>query len=420
MNIAAFFFCLFLALGSVASKGEFNPVLDWNAAMMEAIRAETTGPTASTRNLAILHCAIFDAVNSITRTHKPWRFQIDCPPGASVEAAVVAGGEEIMRSLYPSSQGQTAILGKKLRAALPDNPATASGLAVGKEAAVRVLTLRSADGSNTQVPYIPKSTPGQWRRTGPFFRPPIDPHWGFVTPFALPDTKSFLPPPPPDLGGEAYAAAFNEVKAIGSKDSQVRTAEQSQIAVFWSDFSYTAMPPGHWQEIAAQLARARRISVADTARLFALLSLAQADAGIVCWQAKYLHNLWRPVTAIRRADEDNNPATEKDEKWDSHLICPSFPEYISGHSTFSKASAQTLAFFFGGDALEFTVKSDSLPNVTRSFRSLAACVDEVGMSRIYGGIHFQFGNAEGKKCGAKIGDYVCAHCLLPVKTNPKQ
>jgi hypothetical protein len=276
-----------------------------------------------------------------------------------------------------------------------------------------------ADGSNTQVPYIPSSTPGQWRRTPSFFRPPADPHWRYVDLFALPEVEAFLPPPPPALGSAQYAADLNEVKLLGGHDSTARTAEQSQIAVFWSDFSYTATPPGHWHEIAAAIARERGLPVAETARLLALLSIAQADAAIVTWESKYRHNLWRPVTAIQRADEDGNPETAADPTWMHFLSAPPFPEYTSGHSTFSKASAQVLTHFFGTDAITFTARSDALPGVTRVFHSLAACADEVGMSRIYGGIHFQFANREGKRSGARIADFVTANYFLENTALPR-
>jgi hypothetical protein len=162
-----------------------------------------------------------------------------------------------------------------------------------------------------------------------------------------------------------YAAAYNEVKALGSKTSTIRTAEQSQIAVFWSDFSYTATPPGHWHEIAATIARDRGLALAETARLFALISVAQADSAIVCWETKYRYNLWRPITAIRRGSEDGDDATEADPVWTHFLNSPPFPAYTSGHSTFSKSSAVVLTRFLGTDAVNFSARSDSLPGVCR-------------------------------------------------------
>jgi hypothetical protein len=179
------------------------------------------------------------------------------------------------------------------------------------------------------------------------------------------------------------------------------------------------MPPGHWHELAATISRQKNNTLTQNARLFALVSLAQADAAIICWEAKYRHNLWRPVTAIQRADVDDNPSTAPDKSWEQLLPAPPFPSYTSGHSTFSKASAQVLFHFYGTDAISFTAISDTLPGVFRRFTSLTACADEVGMSRIYGGIHFQFDNVAGKQSGGKVGDYVSANFLLPNAELPR-
>ncbi len=404
----------FLAGAVLAS----NPILDWNTAMMDAVRLDNSAPTLSSRNLAILHTAIYDAVNSIIRTHQPYRFQADAPPGTSVTAAIAAAGHDVMAALYPPVAARADSLFEDQLSPLPATAATTNGIALGRTLARQALESRQADGANTQVPYVPGDAPGRWRRTPPFFRPPTDPHWRLVKPFAIPSLEPFIPPTPPSLDSAEYAAALNEVKSIGSAGSTVRTPEQAQVAAYWSDFSYTAMPPGHWHEIAATIAHDRNPSVPDTARLLALLSLAQADAAIVCWEAKYRFDTWRPVTAIRRAAEDGNPATEPDPEWNHFLASPPFPEYPSGHSTFSAASAVVLSRFFGTDAITFTTRSDSLPGVFRRFGSLSACADEVGMSRIYGGIHFQFANREGKRSGAKVADHVCDNWLLPLGELP--
>jgi hypothetical protein len=407
------------AWATLAQPATTDPVLTWNAVMIDAIRADDSAPTLSTRNLAILHSAIYDAVNSILQTHQPYRISVPAPPDSSPEAAALAAGREVLLALYPSFSVRTESTFDSYLSLLPTSPGVTNGLTVGTSVADQILEWRAADGSATTVPYIPSDAPGQWRRTPPFFRPPVDPQWGFVEPFCLPDIGPFVPPGPPALTSAAYATAFNEVKLIGAKNSQTRTAEQSQIAVFWSDFSYTAMPPGHWNEIAAAIAQNQGNTMADNARLFALLNLAQADAAIVCWKGKYQFNFWRPITAIPRADEDGNPATDSDTNWNCFLPTPSFPEYTSGHSTFSKASAQVLTHFFGTDALSFSIGSDSLPGVYRSFTSVAACGDEVGMSRIYGGFHFQFSNHDGQACGGKIGDYVMANFLPANNQLPK-
>jgi len=395
-----------------------NVVLDWNAVMMAGIRAETTGPALSTRNLALLHLAIYDAVNSAAPTHQPYLYQEVPAAGTSPEAAAAAAGYEVLLALYPGLRARADDTFQTWLATTVRSAAVSNGLALGKRLAERTLSARAADGAATDVPYIPSAEPGQWRRTPPFFRPPLTPRWRYVQPFAVPDIAAMLPPPPPGLGSPEYAEGFNIVKAIGSKNSTLRTAEQTEIAVFWSDFSYTAMPPGHWNELAASIVRNTATGLADTARLFALLNLAQADSAIVCWEAKFRHNLWRPVTAIQRADEDGNANTDADPAWDSRLAAPPFPAYTSGHSTFSAASASVVADFFGTDAIAFTAASDSLPGVFRSFGSLSACVDEIGLSRIYGGIHFPFDNTAGKATGRKIAAYVLANYLLPNERLP--
>lgn len=388
-------------------------ILDWSELMLDAVRADNTGPTLSTRNLAILHTAIYDAVNSIERTHQPYRFLSDPPSEASKESSAVAAAYEVMRSLYPPLQARADDLYARYLLRAAATAALTNSLAFGAGIGRQAVESRSADGSSTTVPYIPSDAPGQWRRTPPLFRPPFDPHWRYVKLFCLPDLEPFVPPGPPALSSEAYALDYHQVKEIGAKNSQTRTADQSQVAVFWSDFSYTAMPPGHWHEVAMVIARNRGNTLSQNARMLALISLAQADAAIVCWEAKYRFNFWRPITAISRGDEDGNPATGKDPTWDHFLAAPPFPEYPSGHSAFSKATANTLAHFFGTDTIAFTVGSDSLPGIYRSFKSLAQCADEVGMSRIFGGIHFMSANRDGKASGARIGDYVAGNFLLP-------
>jgi len=401
-----------LILG-LAVNAAADPILDWTALLLNAIRLDDSAPTLASRNLAILHTAIYDAVNGIEQSCQPYRFHPDPPPGASSEAAAVAAAYAVIQGLYPPSQGPADDLYTAYVTETPASESLTNGLAYGREIGQMVLSSRSADGATTLVPYIPSDAPGQWRRTPPFFRPPVDPQWRYLVPFCLPDIEPFVPPGPPALTSDQYASDVNEVQAIGALNSQVRTPDQSQTAIFWSDFSYTATPPGHWHEIASAVANSHGNSLSENARMFALLSMAQADSAIVCWEAKYRYNSWRPVTAIQRADEDGNPATHQDTNWTSFLSSPNFPEYSSGHSTFSKASATVLTAFYGTDALSFTVGSDAQPGVYRTYASLSACAEEIGLSRIYAGIHFPSAVRDGKACGAKIGTYVSLNYLLP-------
>jgi membrane-associated phospholipid phosphatase len=343
---------------------------------------------------------------------------VDAPLGASSEAAAVSAGYWTLVFLYPS---QDALFDAAFDRYLADTPATTNrsdGLVVGADTAFMMLGWRDSDGSGTTVPYIPLFEPGEWQRTPPAFRPPELPQWPYVTPFAMTNGSQLRPPGPPLLTSAEYTRDFNLVKTLGGINSATRTAEQTLIARFWSDFSFTVTPPGHWNQIAQNVATNRGNTLTQNARLFALLNIAMADAGIAAWDAKYAFNFWRPVTAIREASSDGNPDTEEDTTWTPLLNTPPFPEYTSGHSAFSAASATVLAGFYGTDALPFSIGSDTLPGVYRSFDSVSACADEVGMSRIYGGIHFMSANRDGKEAGGRIGAYVFNNFLLPIAALP--
>jgi hypothetical protein len=297
------------------------------------------------------------------------------------------------------------------------------GVAAGHEAARQILAWRSTDGSDDQVPYVPGTGPGAWQPTPrPNPNPPpaelpglpaAAPQWATVTPFCIPSDSAFRPPPPPDLNSDEYTDAFNEVQSLGARDSTTRTAEQTEIARFWAGGPGTFTSGGYWNQIAQDVATRHGNSLAENARLFALLNVAQADAYFTVWDAKYTYNFWRPVTAIR-ADTDGNPDTSPDPGWTPLLVTPNHPSYVSGHSGHSAAAAAVLAAFFGTDAVCFSLTSDSLPGgVTRSFDSFSAAVREVSDARVYAGIHWRFDVAAGEALGAEVGNYVVSHCLLP-------
>ena len=215
-------------------------------------------------------------------------------------------------------------------------------------------------------------------------------------------------------------ANYNEVKTFGVAVGSVRTVEQSQIALFWADGAGTETPPGHWNHIAQDVGAAMGNTIEQNARLFALLNIAMADAAICAWDAKYTYDFWRPVTAIRAGDTDGNPATAPDPTWSSFVVTPPFPDYLSGHSTFSAAAATVLAMFYGTDNISFTTGSDFLPGVFRSFSSFSAAADEAAISRVYGGIHFRFASDDGLASGADIGAWTSAHFLQPKGNRSRQ
>lgn len=390
-----------------------DPVTEWNTLMLNAIRNESTAPPLASRNLAILHTAIHDAINAITPTYKQYLVRVNAAPDASTEAAAVGAAFKCLTDLYPS---QNAAFDAAMDRFLMNRPPSQSrdhGLMVGEMTAVLILNWRSNDGASTTVPYIPSSEPGAWRRTPPFFRLPELPQWPYVIPFAMTFGAQFRPPGPPALTSDPYAADVKQVKELGKSNSANRTAEQTLIAQFWSDFSDTITPPGHWNQIAQNIVTNRPSTLLDTARLFALLNIAMADAAISVWDAKYVYNFWRPVTAIQEADTDGNPLTDADPDWLPLLNTPAFPEYVSGHSAFSAAAVVVLAAAYGTDNVPFTVGSDSVPGVMRTYASLAVCAEEIAMSRIYGGIHFYSADVHGLEAGRQIGEYVFGGFLRP-------
>jgi len=236
----------------------------------------------------------------------------------------------------------------------------------------------------------------------------------------MPNSDSFRPEGPPAIGSAEYAEDYNEVKALGAAVGSTRTPEQDLIALFWSDGAGTVTPPGHWNVIAQRIAFARGNTMRENARLFALLNIAMADAAICAWDAKYAYNFWRPVTAIRNGDNDGNPATAGDPNWSSFIPTPPFPDYTSGHSTFSGAAAGVLAFFYGTTRIRFMTESDALPGVVRHFKNVWAAAREAALSRLYGGIHYRSANDDGLKSGVGIGVWIFTNALQPKKEHRRK
>jgi hypothetical protein len=388
-------------------------VTDWNSAALGAIRLDKTPPPKASRALAILHAAIYDAVNGITRTHERYLIGGNAPASASVEAAAAAAAHRVLVSLYPAQQATFDAAYQASLASVADGPRKNAGVAWGESVATQLLAVRASDGFDATVPPPSGSGPGAWVPTPPAFAPYLLPQWAFLRPFCMTTSSEFRPPGPPALTSARYAADVNEVKQLGAATNSTRTAEQSMIALFWADGAATETPPGHWNSIAQDVGAAQGNTLEENARLFALLNLAMADAAVCAWDAKYAFNFWRPVTAIRNADTDGNADTEPDTAWRSFIATPPFPDYVSGHSTFSGAASVVLATFYGSDNIAFTTGSDALPGVERSFTSFSAAAAEAADSRLYGGIHFRSANEDGLHAGIAIGHVAAENFLLP-------
>jgi membrane-associated phospholipid phosphatase len=393
---------------------EPDMVLRWNQVTLDAIRAERTPPPLAARNLAIVHIAVYDAVNAIDRRHCSYAIDAIPEAGASADAAAASAAYHALVALYPDRKQHFDRAFAGSMADLPPGDGRELGLDLGRFVAGKIIELRREDGAaQAQADYAPTPRPGVWVRTPPSRAEPLYPLWGNVKPFAMRPGTQYKVPAPPALTSREYAAAFHEVKQLGGKHGSRRTADQTEIALFWADNAGTATPPGHWNEIASTIARQRRASLTENARLFALLNISLADAAIYCWLIKFHYGFWRPITGIDRADEDGNPDTDVDPRWEPLIETPPFPSYTSGHSTFSGAGAALLANFFGTDRVRFATTSDGLPGVTRRFESIWSAAEEAGMSRIYGGIHWQFDNTEGLAAGKRLGEYVFGNYLRP-------
>jgi hypothetical protein len=394
-----------------------DEVTYWNGVALNIMKESATPPPRVGRDLAIVQSSVYDAVNVIDRTHRSLFTELSLAGPTSAESAVAAAAHESLMGLFPTYKTQLDTLFAVRLSGIADGAAKSNGIALGQSVADAMLALRASDGSQGSQIYLGGTLPGQWRPTPPKCQSGLAPWWGSVKPFRISSADAYVPGPPPALTSSEYAAAVEEVKRLGGTASAARTPEQTQIAEFWSDSTgQTATPVGKWNLIAQGLAQQQGNTLAENARMFALLDVTLADAGIVCWDTKYTYGLWRPEDAIRLADTDGNPATQVDPSWTPLLTSPPFPEYVSGHSTFSAAAAETLALFFGEDDIAFETGAgfDVLPGVTRSFDSLSEAAQEAGRSRIYGGIHFQFSNITGREIGEAIADDVFASSAQPI------
>jgi PAP2 superfamily len=392
-------------VSSIGIPANADVVTDWNNAALDAIRTGNAPPPIASRALAILHTSIYDAVNGIDRRHEAYLVPSAVPASASREAAASAAAHGALVNLFPASTSSFDALHAAILATIPNGPHKTAGIVWGEFVANQILAARANDGSSAVVPPPGGSGPGVWIPTPPAFLPYLLPQWGFVAPFGMNSSSQFRPPGPPALDSQQYAEDYNEVKELGAAVGSTRTEDQTEIALFWADGAGTETPPGHWNSIAQIIGAAQGTTLEENARLFALLNIAMADAAICSWDAKYTYRFWRPVTAIAFAEPQLN--------WMSFIVTPPFPDYTSGHSTFSAAAATVLPLFFGTEDLPFTTGSDFLPGVFRSFSTCEDAAEEAALSRIYGGIHFRTASEDGLQAGTSIGEWTFVHYLQP-------
>jgi len=380
-----------------------NPVVRWNSNAQQAIyEVARQAPYVAPRSFAMVHGAVYDAVNAIAGT--PYEPYLIAPParrGDSTEAAVAAASYRVLLSLFPAQAASLDQMYASALAVIPDGRAKSGGIAAGTRAASAMIAARAHDGAFADVSWNVSTVPGQWRPTPPTLA--ADGAWvGGVKPFAIRRGDQFRTSGPPALTSKAYARDLNEITAIGGVTSTVRTADQTSAAIWWHDRRLT-----EW-EIKRQVADRQGLSTLQAARFFALAEIANADSLIACFNEKKFWNFWRPVTAVREAAADGNPRTSPDPSWMPLLVTPPFPDYTSGHTCSTSTIMATMRAFFGRDDIPFSAYSADA-GTTRSFPSFSAALNEVIEARIWGGVHYRSADVQGARIGTGVAEYVLAH-----------
>jgi hypothetical protein len=384
-----------------------DAVTDWNEITLSTLASVNEArPSPSSRVLAIVHVAVFDAVNSIEHRFSPYAVNAQPVAGASPEAAAIAAAYTALLSLYPSQAQPLGEAYAKSLAAIRDGAPKEKGIAVGEFVANTIVMLRASDGSNTTATYDQPLAPGIWRPTPPAFAPAVWVAWGKVTPFTLLSGSQFRADPPPSIYSRRYARDLEEVKSLGAIDSTTRTPEQTEIALFWVENSQIT-----WNHIAEIVAARHNRSLAENARLFALLNLAGADSVIASFNTKYTYNLWRPISAIQEGIAGGANPIAPDPTWTPLQPTPAHPDYTSLHVIYGASAATVLASFYCTDEIPFSLTTASLPGVVRSFHSLSQALEEMSVSRICVGYHTRIAVRVGARQGRAIGDWVCDRFL---------
>jgi hypothetical protein len=398
---------LLLIVSAVSPAAWADVVTDWNETGVAATVAAGLPGLLQSRAMAVVHAAVYEAVNSIERRHAPYAADIKAPAGASREAAAAGAAYTVLTRLFwPQIPIFDAALEASL-AGIPDGPGKSDGIAVGKEAAETILTRRANDGASASVTYTYRQGTGMYQATPPVNAAPIMPHWASVQPFTLKAANQFAVKGPSPYDSPEFARDFAEVKLMGAKNSTARTKEQTEIARFWMISGIVTD-----NSAARQVAAKKGSSIAENARIFALLNMAGADAYIACWEAKYRLHYWRPVTAIRNAASTGNPALVADPNWEPLLVTPAHPEYPSGHTCYAGATERVLQEMFG-DNNSFTLTFPAM-KLTRTYQSFSQLGKEVIDARVWAGIHYRTTDEDGYDLGRRVAEHALQNVLRPL------
>jgi PAP2 superfamily len=395
-----------VAMIGTAPSAFADVITDWNEKAV-ALVTPRMPPAAGQRVVAIMQVAMFDAVNSIERRYRPYLIQVTADATASKEAAAATAAATVLISLYPEEASLKDAMAVQL-AAIPNSSTKSAGIKVGEAVAAKILEARAKDGADASDAYRYKTRPGVYVPT-PIT---VSSTWPNVKPFALTSASQFRPEPPIALGSQQWATDYNEIKEFGSKTSTKRSARQTEDARFW-----LITGPQSSEPLVRQIVAAKKMSLIDSARFMALTAVAGADAGIAVFDAKYQFEFWRPITAIRNGDNDDNPATERDATWQPIDNTPMHPEYPCAHCIISGAIASAIEAALGtADIPEVTMTSPTAPGVTHRWTNIRAYNDEVSYARIWAGFHYRFSVRVGQDMGRSIGQYVVKNVMQPLTT----
>jgi hypothetical protein len=394
----AFALTVMSAVSLYAASASADEVTKWNLITVNATKTGKLNSNLGSRVDAIEAIAVYDAVNAIKHFGSPYHYSSPAPSPASPEAAAAQAARDVLIHFFPGQQSALdASLASSL-ASIPNGEKKSNGQGVGRAAALDIIALRSNDRSGPDVPYPATGVTGvgQWRPTPPASTPGINSQWGSVTPFVLKSSREFLPPAPPSVGSHEYNDALTAVKNIGAATSAIRTADQTHIALFYTQDAELTI-----NEAARILAEKHGTSLETNALVFALVDVAVADARVVIWEAKYTYKFWRPVTALNANPDgtvSNSYAT-----WVPLIVTPPHPEYLSGHSVTVAAGAAILKKFYG-DLNTMTLHTTTSGEAPRTVTSLGQLAEENGLSRIYGGIHYSFSNGRAQRVGREVAE----------------
>lgn len=372
-----------------------NDVVAWHRNAQTAIYdVARQSPTAAARSFAMVQGAVYDAVNAIAGSpYEPYLVAPPSRPGDSAPAAVATAAHTVLLALFPAQADSLRTRYAEALAAVPDGRAKTGGIAVGEAAAAAMIEARRGDGAFSDATWPVGDAPGQWRPTPPGFLQ-VGAWYATLRPFVA-DPGDYRTPGPPALGSRAYARELNEVKSLGSATSTTRTPDQTEAAIWWDDPQMV-----EW-EIRRDLATTHRLSVLQTARMFAMVDVAVADSLIACYQEKKAWSFWRPVTAIPLADTDGNRATAADPAWAPLRTTAPSPEWPSGHACYTSATMKGLRTFFGRDAVPFSAYSPE-SGTTRHYGSFSEAVAELNEARIWAGVHYRSAVVHGDRLAAAV------------------